>query len=291
MCLTILRYHYIILYISLFTLSTDSNPARFSVLPSRKKTFCVQCVDFPPGQTEIPARRCSWRTGFFQTAQLCLMLWSGNWLQLIWSNEIWAGCVFQLHFNGPGLSCSRWDLHIMKNLPDHNLRSLYRRKVDPIMILAHPKAEKPTPGIFTFNKHRTTRELIDFKRERTELQTCEKVFQRVSRTSGGTVSATLSQFPRRAQTGPQTRQKLRAQTALLSARAKRAKQARKCRQNDREQSNSSVRSGGRRRRRFESRGERSGATCYNIFFLRMSGPTLSPVSSLCFKWDLSQTGN
>lgn len=30
---------------------------------------------------------------------------------------------------------------------------------------------------------------------------------------------------------------------------------------------------------------------YNNFFLRMSGPTLSPVSSLCFKCDLSQTGN
>lgn len=30
---------------------------------------------------------------------------------------------------------------------------------------------------------------------------------------------------------------------------------------------------------------------YRIFFLSMSGPTLSPVSSLCFKCDLSQTGN
>lgn len=30
---------------------------------------------------------------------------------------------------------------------------------------------------------------------------------------------------------------------------------------------------------------------YSIFFLSMSGPTLSPVSSLCFTWDLSQTGN
>lgn len=30
---------------------------------------------------------------------------------------------------------------------------------------------------------------------------------------------------------------------------------------------------------------------YRIFFLRIRGPTLSPVSSLCFMCDLSQTGN
>lgn len=30
---------------------------------------------------------------------------------------------------------------------------------------------------------------------------------------------------------------------------------------------------------------------YSVFFLRISGPTLSPVNSLCFMCDLSQTGN
>lgn len=37
--------------------------------------------------------------------------------------------------------------------------------------------------------------------------------------------------------------------------------------------------------------EVKGKLDYSIFFLSMRGPTLSPVSSLCFKWDLSQTGN
>lgn len=41
----------------------------------------------------------------------------------------------------------------------------------------------------------------------------------------------------------------------------------------------------------EVKGKLPSVVDYNIFFLSMSGPTLSPVSSLCFKWDLSQTGN
>lgn len=39
------------------------------------------------------------------------------------------------------------------------------------------------------------------------------------------------------------------------------------------------------------RGRQWSVVDYSIFFLSMSGPTLSPVSSLCFTWDLSQTGN
>lgn len=41
----------------------------------------------------------------------------------------------------------------------------------------------------------------------------------------------------------------------------------------------------------EVKGELPSVVDYSIFFLSMSGPTLSPVSSLCFKCDLSQTGN